>query len=208
MSIVDFSLAGRVALVTGGKSGIGRAISLAMAEAGADVAICSRTLADGELVGVADEIRGKGRRALAVRANISSSTDVADLVAAVMKEFGRIDIMVNNAGNYLRIPLLEMSEEDWDSIINTHLKGCYFCCQAAGKIMVAQKKGNIINIASTLGHDPRPMVGAYAAAKSGILAMTRVLAMELAPYNVRVNAISPSLVKTRLTERVRNDDDF
>ncbi|MBI2287815.1 MAG: SDR family oxidoreductase, partial [Chloroflexi bacterium] len=184
MSVAKFSLQGKVALVTGGKSGIGRAIALGMAEAGADVAICSRVLEDGELTGVAEEIQRLGRRSLAARADISRRADVNNLVQAVINEFGSIDILVNNAGNYLRKPFLETSEEDWDSIINTHLKGYYYCCQAVGKIMVTRKKGNIINIASTLAHDPRPMVSAYAAAKSGILAMTRVMAMELAPYNI------------------------
>ena len=133
MGIAEFGLQGKIAIVTGGKSGIGRAIALALAEAGADVAVCGRVLEDGELQAVADEIKRLGRRSLAVRADISRRTDVDNLVQRVISEFDGIDILVNNAGNYFMASLLETPEDDWDRIIDTHLKGYYFCCQAAGK---------------------------------------------------------------------------
>ncbi len=208
MSIDRFSLQGQVALVTGGKRGIGKAIALAFAEAGADVAICSRGIEDGELRGVAEDIQKLGRRSLAVQADISSRADVDNMVQKVIDEFARIDILVNNAGHYLRVPLLEVSEEDFDRIINTHLKGYHYCCQVVGKKMVARKKGNIINIASTLAHNPRPMVGAYAMAKAAVLAMNRVLAMELGSHNIRVNTISPSMIRTKIHEGWRTEEDF
>ncbi len=208
MSIAKFSLQGKIAIVTGGKSGIGRAIALALAEAGADVAVCGRVLEDGELQAMADDIKRLGQRSLALRADISRRTDVDNLVQRVISEFGGIDILVNNAGNYFMAPLLETPEDDWDRIIDTHLKGYYFCCQAAGKIMAARKRGNIINIASAVTHKVTPRAGVYYIAKGSVIMLTRVLAVELAPYNIRVNAISPGLMKTKLLEPWLTDEAF
>ncbi|MBI4286470.1 MAG: 3-oxoacyl-ACP reductase FabG [Chloroflexi bacterium] len=194
-----FSLDGKVAIVTGGKKGIGRAIALALAEAGADVAVCGRTLTDGQLENAAADIRKLGRRSLSVKADITIRDDVEKLVERVVKEFGRIDILVNNAGMLLRSPFLELSEADWDKVIDTDLKGYYFCCQVVGRRMVAQSGGNIINIASGLGSKPLAGTGVYSIAKAGVLMMTRVLAIELAQYHIRVNAISPAMVKTDMS---------
>jgi NAD(P)-dependent dehydrogenase (short-subunit alcohol dehydrogenase family) len=206
MGIAEFGLHGKVAIVTGGKSGIGRAIALALAEAGADVAVCGRVLEDGQLRAVAGEIQRLGRRSLAVRADISRKTDVDDLVQMVVNEFGEIDILVNNAGIFFEASFLEASEDNWDKVIDTDLKGYYFCCQAAGKIMVAQKRGNIINITSGVTMKAHPQVSLYSIAKAGVVMLTKVLAVELAPYNIRVNAISPSLVKTKLIEPWFSED--
>ncbi len=206
MSIAEFGLQGKIAIVTGGKSGIGRAIALALAEAGADVAVCGRVLEDGELQAVADDVKRLGRRSLAVRADISRRTDVDNLVQMVISEFGGIDILVNNAGIFFEAPFLEASESDWDKVIDTDLKGYYFCCQAAGKIMAARKSGNIINITSGVTLKAHPQVSLYSVAKAGVVMLTRVLAVELAPHNIRVNAISPSLVKTKLIEPWFSED--
>ncbi|MBI4186583.1 MAG: SDR family oxidoreductase [Chloroflexi bacterium] len=200
-----FSLAGKTAIVTGGKKGIGRAISLAFAGAGADLVICSRGIEDGRLQAVADEIHRLGRRCLAVQADITRRADVDNLARRAADEFGHIDILVNNAGNFIVAPLLELSEDDWELTFNTHLKGYYFCCQAVGKKMVEQKRGNIINIASSLAHRPVPGRGVYSIAKAGVVMMTRVLARELASYHIRVNAISPGLVRTELIEYLTGD---
>jgi len=208
MTISDFSLPGKVAIVTGGKSGIGRAIALALAEAGADVAVCSRGLEDGELRNVAAQIEKLGRRSLAVRADITCQSDVDSMVKGVVDEFGHLDILVNNAGNYLRAPLLEMSKDDWDAIIDTHLKGYMFCCQAAGNIMVEQKRGSIINIASALTVKPAAGRGAYSIAKAGVVMLTRVLALELGCHNIRVNAISPGMTRTKLIESWFSEEAF
>jgi NAD(P)-dependent dehydrogenase (short-subunit alcohol dehydrogenase family) len=208
MGITEFGLHGKVAIVTGGKSGIGKAIALALAGAGADVAVCGRVLEDGQLRAVADEVQRLGRRSLAVRTDISRKADVDNLVKTVVNEFGGIDILVNNAGNYFMAPLVETPEDDWDRIINTHLKGYYFCCQAAGKIMAARKRGNIINIASAVTHKVTPRAGVYCIAKGSVIMLTRVLAVELAPYNIRVNAISPGLVKTKLLEAWFSDEAY
>ena len=182
MGIAEFGLQGKIAIVTGGKSGIGRAIALALAEAGADVAVCGRVLEDGELQAVADEIKRLGRRSLAVRADISRKTDVDNLVQRVISEFDGIDILVNNAGIFFEASFLEASEDDWDKVIDTDLKGYYFCCQAASRIMVARKRGNIINITSGVTMKAHPQVSLYSIAKAGVVMLTRVLAVELAPY--------------------------
>lgn len=200
MSIPSLSLSAKVAIVTGGKRGIGKAIALAFAAAGADVAVCSRRLDDGELVAVADEIKRLGRRSLAVKADITQRTDVENLVQRVRDEFGAIDILVNNAAMNIMSPLLDLREDGWDRIMNTDLKGYYLCSQAAGRVMVAQKKGNIINIASTGGLKASKNVGAYCIAKAGIIMLTRVLALELADYHIRVNAIAPATVRTKFSE--------
>ena len=208
MGIAEFSLQGKVAIVTGGKRGIGRAIALALAEAGADVAVCSRGLEGGELRDVAGEIEKLGRRSLAVQADITCKSDVDNLVQRVVDEFGHIDILVNNAGNYIRAPLLETREDDWDAIIDTHLKGYLFCCQAVGNKMVAQKKGSIVNIASALTVRPAPGRGAYSIAKAGVIMLTRVLALELGSHNIRVNAISPGMTRTKLVESWFSEEAF
>ncbi|MFC1995778.1 SDR family NAD(P)-dependent oxidoreductase [Chloroflexota bacterium] len=200
MSNSVFSLDGKIAIVTGGKQGIGKAIALALAQAGADVVVCSRIIEDGKLKVVANDIRELGRRSLAVQTDITRRADVDTLVQTVIDEFGRIDIMVNNAGILIQAPLLELSEENWDKTIDTHLKGYYFCCQVVGRKMVEQKSGNVINIASDLATKALPLHGVYCAAKAGVLMLTKVLAVELAQYNIRVNAISPAMIKTTLNK--------
>jgi NAD(P)-dependent dehydrogenase (short-subunit alcohol dehydrogenase family) len=205
---VPFSpLTGKVAIVTGGKRGIGKAIALALAEAGADIAICGRVIEDGELNAVAEEVQRLGRRSLAVQADITQKADVDSLVQRVVDEFGAIDILVNNAAMNIRAPLLELREDGWDKIINTDLKGYYLCSQAVGKQMVSQKRGNIINVTSTAAMKAAPGMGAYCIAKAGVVMLTRVLALELARYNIRVNAIAPSMVKTKFSQPLWSDSE-
>lgn len=200
MGVSSFSLSGKVAIVTGGKRGIGKAIALAMAEAGADIAVCDRVIEDGELEAVAGEAQRLGRRSLAVQADITQKADVDSLVQRVVAEFGAIDILVNNAAMNIRAPLLELREDGWDRVIDTDLKGYYLCSQAVGKIMVSQKRGNIINIASTAAMYTAPEMGAYCIAKAGVVMLTRILAVELAQYNIRVNAVAPFMVKTKFSQ--------
>ena len=203
MSTPSLLMAGKVALITGGRSGLGRALALAFAEAGADVAICSRTVKGGGLEAVADEIRKLGRRGLAIKADVSHKADVENMVKKTVAELGDIDILINNAGisqRSLRLSLLETEEEVWDKVIDTNLKGLYLCSQVVGRLMVEQKKGNIINIASDAGFKALPFLGTYCISKAGVIMLTRVLARELGTYNIRVNAIAPSLVKTPMTE--------
>jgi NAD(P)-dependent dehydrogenase (short-subunit alcohol dehydrogenase family) len=205
VGVPSLLLPGKVAIVTGGRRGIGKAVALALAEAGAYVAICGRVIADGELKAVADEIQRLGRRSLAVQADITKKADVDSLVQKVMDEFGVIDILVNNAAMNIRAPLLELREDGWDKVIDTDLKGYYLCSQAVGKKMVEQKRGNIVNIASTAAMYTAPEMGAYCIAKAGVVMLTRVLALELAKYNIRVNAIAPSMVKTKFSEPLWRD---
>jgi NAD(P)-dependent dehydrogenase (short-subunit alcohol dehydrogenase family) len=204
MSVPNLSLAGKVAIVTGGSRGIGKAIALTFAEAGADVVVCSRDL-DGKLGPAAEEIRGLGRRSLAVVADITQKAAVDNLVQRTMDEFGTIDILVNNAGTVIRASVLEHSEEDWDKVVDTNLKGCYLCSRAVAQIMMDKKRGNIISTASMRGIVAAPGRVSYSVSKAGVIMLTRVLALEFASYNIRVNAIAPGWVRTGLTEPLYGD---
>lgn len=203
MGIPELSLRGKVAIVTGAKRGIGRAIALGFAEAGADVVVCTREPEGDKLETVAKEIRKLGRRSLAIQADVSCKGDVDNLVQKTTDEFAVIDILVNNAGIIHRKSLLEHSEEDWDRVIGTDLKGSFLCAQAAGKIMIEQKRGNIINISSIRSVKVAPERGAYCIAKAGMAMLTKVLAVELAKYNIRVNSLAPGWVKTKQNEVIR-----
>ena len=196
----DFSLANQVAIVTGGGSGIGRAIALEFAEFGADVVIASRRL--DVLEKAAEEISALGRRSLAVQTDISRKSDVDNLVQKVMEEFGHIDILVNNGGVGSRIPdklvpIIEVDEDEWDLIMDTNLKGTYFCCQAVGKMMIDQRKGNIINITSGDGKRVSGGLGTtYNVAKAGAIMLTQCLAWDFGKHNIRINSIAPGYTKT------------
>jgi len=204
MSLPDLSLKGKVALVTGGSRGIGKEIALMFAEAGADVAVCSRHL--DELEAAAAEIRKLGRRALAVRADVTLKADVDNLIEKTVAEFGGIDILVNNAGTAAIKPFPEYTEEDWDRVLNTNLKGCYLCARAVSlKMIERQKGGNIINIASTRGIEAATGRIGYSVSKSAVFMLTRVMALELVGYGIRVNTIAPGWVQTWLTERLWKD---
>lgn len=198
MSIPGISLAGKAAIVTGGSRGIGKGIALMFAGAGADVVVCSRNL-DGKLELAAEEIRKLGRRSLAVTTDVTQQTDIDNLVKQTTDAFGAIDILVNNAGTVIRAPVIEHSEEDWDRVVDTNLKSCFLLSRAVGKIMMEQKRGNIINIASMRGIVAAPGRVSYTVSKAAVIMLTRVLALEFAPY-IRVNAIAPGWIMTELTE--------
>ena len=196
----DFSFQSKVGIVTGSRQGIGKAIALALAGAGADVVVSDQTVADGQLDAVAEEIQKLGQRTLAIQADISRKTDVDNLVQKVLTEFGAIDILVNNAGIIIRTPLMDTPEEDWDKVIDTDLKGYYLCAQAAGRHMMTRNNGVIVNIASSLAMKVQKNTGAYCIAKAGVIMLTRVLAVELGSYNIRVNAIAPGIVETEFSK--------
>jgi len=204
MSIPGISLAGKVAIVTGSSRGIGKGIALMFAEAGADVVVCSRNL-DGKLEPAADEVRKLGRRSLAVTTDVLKPKDIENLVKRAMAEFGAIDILVNNAGTIARAPVVEHSEEDWDRVVDTNLKSYFLCSKAVGRVMVEQKRGNIINIASLRGIEGAAGRVSYSVSKAGVIMLTRVLALEFAKDNIRVNAIAPGWIKTEMTKSLWSD---
>ncbi len=198
MGMVDISLKGKVALITGGSRGIGRAIALAYAEQGADVAISARKLPD--LEAVAKEIEALGRKALPVASHIGKSEEIKSLVEQVKAKFGRIDILVNNAGtNPYNGPLIDAEEWAWDITNNVNVKGPFLLSLAVAKLMKEQGGGVIVNIASSAGLTPSNL-HIYSVTKAAVIMMTRVMAREFAPYHIRVNAIAPGVVKTRLAE--------
>jgi dehydrogenase/reductase SDR family protein 4 len=198
MALAKFSLEAKVALVTGASRGIGRAIALAFADAGADVAISSRKLPD--LEAVAEEIKVKGRKSMALASHIAKIDDSKTLVAKVKSEWGRIDILVNNAGtNPYYGPLLDAEEWAWDVTMNVNLKGPFLLSQLVAKEMREQGGGSIINLASIAGIIPSEL-NIYSVTKAGLIMLTRVMAKEWGQYKIRVNAIAPGVVKTRLSE--------
>ena len=193
-----FDLKGEKAIVTGGGQGLGKEMALALAEAGADVAVVQRRVEVAEQT--AEEIIKLGRDSFAMKVDVRKAEDIRNMVAAAKDRFGKIDILINNAGIGQGVPALDMTEEDWDSMIDIHLKGTFLCSQMVGREMVKQKKGSIINIASMSGfivNRPQPQAH-YNAAKAGVVMLTKNLAMEWAKYNIRVNAIAPGYIKTPL----------
>ncbi len=195
----QFDLGGSIALVTGAGSGLGRAIAWGLACHGADLVIAD--LDANAASRVADQIRALGRRALAIAVDVTDEGQVEDMVSRSLREYGRIDISVNNAGNNCRKPILEMSAQEFDRVVDVHLRGTFLCARAVGRSMVERGKGKMINLASIMGHVGAPAIGPYAAAKGGILQLTKVLALEWAPYNVQVNALSPAHFDTALTRQ-------
>jgi len=197
MTKPNYSLAGKVAIVTGAKQGTGKEIALTFAEAGADVAICSRSVEDGKLEAVAKQIQELGRRSMAVQADVSEPDDVDRMVDSVISNLGGVHILVNNAGitgEY--VPTIESSIEFWDKVVKIHLRGTYLFCRRVGQWMVPHKTGKVINIGSIAAGFP--MRTSYGSAKGGIVYMTRSLALEWAQYNINVNCIVPGYIMTPL----------
>jgi NAD(P)-dependent dehydrogenase (short-subunit alcohol dehydrogenase family) len=199
-------LGNKIALITGGGRGLGRAIALAFADAGADVAVASRTRE--QLDEVVREIRGRNRRGIAIEADVTSSASVAQMVETARKEFGRIDVLVNSAGLGWMSRLTQTDDDVWKLIIETNLTGTFYCCRDVARLMVEQKSGSIINIASVAGVKGPPGLGAYAASKGGVIALTRVLAMENVRHNVRVNAIAPGYFRTDMNAAALDDPEL
>ena len=192
-----FSLQGKVAIVTGGGRGIGKAIAQGFAKAGARVAITSRKM--NELEATAAEIKAFGGEAFPVPAHLGKMQEINRMVSAVMDKFGRIDILVNNAGTAPALAsVLDSEERLWETIINLNMKGLYFTSQAVARIMKKQGGGKIINIASIDGFKPEPGVSIYSISKAGVRMVTRAFAMELAPFNIQVNTIAPGPISTKM----------
>lgn len=198
MNISTASLHGKTAIVTGGSKGIGSAMALGLGHQGADVAIVSRNAAEGEQI--AAQIRAMGRQALAIACDVTSKASVDAMVQKAMDAFGHIDILINNAGMNIRKPVIEVEESDWDTVLDTNLKGIFLVAQSVGQRMIPQKKGKIINIASIAAAVGLPNLAAYCASKGGIAQLTKVMALEWAEHNIQVNAVAPAYILTPMTQ--------
>ena len=198
-----FDLTGRVALVTGGSRGIGGALAMALAEAGADLALVART--EEALQSMAGRVRELGRRALVVPADVAQVSALPSMVDRIVGEYGRIDILVNAAGVQCRKPILEVTEEEWDRVNSVNLKALYFCSQAVARRMLKQGKGKIINIASLTSSIGIANVSIYTATKAGVLGLTRVMSREWSRSGINVNAIGPGYFRTEMTKRLYDD---
>jgi NAD(P)-dependent dehydrogenase (short-subunit alcohol dehydrogenase family) len=202
-----FDLSNKVAIVTGARRGIGRGIALALAKAGADVVVSDLNLEDCQKV--VEEIEALGRKGLAVKCDVTQKSEVDQLVQKTVDELGKLDILVNNAGIVEFKPFLELTEDDWDKVLEVNLKGYFLCAQAAAKEMVKNNGGRIVNIASIasgqvgIGY---PQIAHYCASKGGITALTEALALELSPQGINVNAIGPGVIETEMTKGMLGDE--
>ena len=203
MSLALFDLSGKVAMVTGSTRGLGEVAAMALAKAGADVAICGRNQDD--LKRVPALIKKLNKKAAGFHLDVTSADSVQKGVDAILAHFGRVDILVNNAGVNHRVPVLEYDEDAWDMVINTNLKGYFLVAKAVVPQMIQSGYGKVINISSILGTVALPNQLAYAASKGGVDQMTKVMAVEWARQGVRVNAIGPTYFETDLVTQIRND---
>lgn len=206
MSRVNVDLSGKVALVTGASKGLGRAAAIALAKSGAQVAVVSRTVAD--LASLQEENCGFGGRCRAFPCDISRVDAIYEMVDAVAGWGGKIDILVNSAGINIQAHTLDVTEEQWDRIMDTNLKGTFFCSQAVAKKMLVHRSGKIINLASTMSYVGFYKRAAYCSSKGGVSQLTKVMAIELAPYNIQVNCVAPTFIKTPFTAPMFEDQAF
>lgn len=193
-------LSGKVALVTGGAQGIGKAIALLLARNGANVVVSDINLEKAREA--ADEIQGMGRRSFAIKANVADLKDVERMVEAIVEQFGRIDILVNNAGITRDRLILRMTEEDWDAVLDVNLKGTFNCTKTVIRHMSKQKSGKIVSIASVTGEMGNAGQANYAASKAGVIGFTKTIAREFATRGINVNAIAPGYIQTPMTDAV------
>ena len=196
-------VAGHVALVTGASQGIGRACALALAESGAHVALAARN--EEKLAAVVKEVEGKGGQAGAFRMDVSDEDSVKGAVKAALDRFGKVDILINNAGITKDTLLMRMKRADWDSVIQTNLSGAFFCTQAVIGSMLKQRWGRIINISSVFGQMGQGGQANYAASKAGLIGFTMAMAREVASRNITVNAVAPGYIETAMTEGLSDD---
>ncbi len=202
MILDKFSLAGKTAIVTGASRGLGQGMAMGLAEAGADIVAVASSDAIHETVKKVQEI---GRKCVAVKADLTNTSAIPEIIKTALDHFGKIDILVNGAGMIRRAPAIEFSEKDWDDVINLNQRTVFFLSQAAAREMVKQKKGKIINIASMLTFQGGIIVPSYTASKSAVGGLTKALANEWAQYGINVNAIAPGYMATEMTSALQND---
>jgi NAD(P)-dependent dehydrogenase (short-subunit alcohol dehydrogenase family) len=203
MNLKIFDLTGKTAMVTGSTKGLGQVAAVALAKAGADVAICGRNREN--LDNVSKSIKKMGRESAGFFLDVTSKQSVQEGVNQILNHFGKVDILVNNAGVNYRVPVLEFPEEQWDLIINTNLKGYFLVARAVASQMIQRGYGKIINISSIFGLTSLPDQLAYSASKGGVNQLTKVMALEWAKKGVRVNAVGPTYFETELVTQIRND---
>ena len=197
-------LEGKKALVTGASRGIGREVALELARQGADVAV-NFAGSEAKAKEVVDEIKALGRKAFSVQCDVANSESVTGMIKEVIEQFGRVDILVNNAGITRDNLLMRMKEEEWDSVINTNLKGVFLCTKAVTRQMMKQRSGRIINMASIVGVSGNAGQANYVAAKAGVIGLTKSTAKELASRGITVNAIAPGFISTDMTEELNDE---
>lgn len=202
-----FDLSGKVAIVTGGAGGIGQALALGLADAGADVVVASRDIT--KLKTVAEQIKTRGRKSLAISTDVTDENSVKALVENTLKTFPHIDILVNGAGLAIRKPADSFPVDEWQKVMDVNTRGTFLCCQAVGKVMLNQNNGKIINISSVRGRYGLPAgYAAYCASKGAVDTLTRTLACEWAKHNILVNAIAPTVIETELTKELLADVEY
>jgi len=199
-----FNLQNKIALVSGASRGLGQGMAVGLAEAGADIIALSTNYKN--LTTTAQHVKNTGQNILTYSCDVNNYEQVDSIIAEVKSKFGRIDILVNNAGTTHRTPAADYSDQDWLAVINTNLNATFHICREVGKIMIDQKAGKIINIASLLSFQGGVMVPAYAASKGGVMQLTKALANEWGKYNIQVNAIAPGYFATELTQPLLEDD--
>ena len=197
-------LKGKTAIVTGSGRGIGKAIALKFAELGANV-VLNGTKTSGTVDLVAEEFKAAGYPVAVAKGDISNADDVKEMIKTATDAFGKIDILVNNAGITKDKPMLMMSEDDWDSVLDINLKGAFLCSKLAAKCMIKQKSGKIINISSVAGQYGNPGQANYSASKAGMIGLTKAIAKELAPRGITCNAVTPGLIQSDMTEELPED---
>jgi NAD(P)-dependent dehydrogenase (short-subunit alcohol dehydrogenase family) len=203
-----FSLAGQVGIVTGGGQGLGKVFCHAFAEAGADIVVAEANPVTGQTT--ADEIKALGRRAIAVQTDVRNPASVNAMVSRAIAEFGKVDFLMNNAGITKWAEAESMSQDDWRNVIDVNLNGLFYCCQAVGRHMIERHSGRIINIASMSGlivNRPQPQ-SAYNTSKAAVIQLTKSLAAEWAPHNIRVNAICPGYMATAMAQPFFDDPQY
>lgn len=205
-NMTRFDLTGKTAIVTGAGRGIGKALALGLAEAGAEVAVVARTQKD--LDETVQAIEAKGGKAYPITADLTASGAAEQVVAQTVEALGGLHILINNAGMNIRKKANEVTEEEWDRVVDLNLKASFFMCQAAGKIMCEQKYGRIVNIASVAGVVAMRTGIAYGSSKAGVIQMTKVLALEWSKFGVNINAIAPWYFRTPLTEALLSDEGY